>query len=80
MDNLMMNNLLGNETKSLGLIPMVVEQTARGDQVTALSLQTAEMMSDLLRLYRRHGFLLTRKALPTHGRDNHLRVHMLKRL
>ena len=57
-----------------------IDQTARGEQVTALSLQTAEMMSDLVRLYRRHGFLLTRKALPTHGRDNHLRVHMLKRL
>ena len=57
-----------------------IEQTARGDQVKTLSLQTAEMMSDLLRLYHRHGFLVTRKAHPTHGRDNHLRVHMMKRL
>lgn len=32
MNNLTMNNLLGNETKNLGLIPMVVEQTARGER------------------------------------------------
>ncbi len=57
-----------------------IEQTARSDQVKALSLRTAEMMSDLLRLYYRHGFLETRKALPTHGKDNHLRVHMMKQL
>ena len=55
-----------------------IEQTARRDQVTALSLHTAEIMSDLLRLYSRHGFLETRRALPTHGDDNHLRVHMTK--
>lgn len=57
-----------------------IEQTARGDQVKALSLQTAEMMPDLLRLYYRHGFLETRKALPGHGKDNHLRVYMMKKL
>jgi GNAT superfamily N-acetyltransferase len=57
-----------------------IEQTARHDQVKALSLQTAEMMSDLLRLYNQHGFLETRKALPTHGDDTHLRVHMKKLL
>ena len=32
MNNLTMNNLLGNETKNLGLIPMVVEQTAKGER------------------------------------------------
>jgi GNAT superfamily N-acetyltransferase len=57
-----------------------IEQTARSDQVKALSLQTPEMMPDLLRFYYRHGFLETRKALPTHGKDNHLRVHMMKQL
>ncbi len=55
-----------------------IEQTARHDQVKALSLQTAEMMSDLLRLYSQHGFLETRRALPAHGDDKHLRVHMKK--
>ncbi len=57
-----------------------IEQTARHDHVKALSLQTAEMMSDLLRLYNQHGFLETRKTLPAHGDDKHLRVHMKKLL
>ena len=57
-----------------------IEQTARSEQVKAISLQTAEMMTDLLRLYARHGFRETRKALPAHGDDEHLRVHMEKRL
>jgi len=57
-----------------------IEQIARYDQMKALSLQTAEMMSDLLRLYSQHGFLETRRALPAHGDDKHLRVHMKKLL
>ena len=57
-----------------------IEQTARHDQMKALSLLTAEMMCGLLRLYTRHGFLVTRKALPAHGGDEHLRVHMKKLL
>lgn len=57
-----------------------IEQAARNDQVEAISLQTAEMMSGLLHLYRRHGFLETRRALPAHGGDDYLRVHMTKRL
>ena len=57
-----------------------IEQTARRQRVKVLSLQTAEMMSGQLRLYARHGFRITRKALPTHGKDEHLRVHMIKRL
>jgi hypothetical protein len=48
--------------------------------VKSVSLQTAEMMSDLLRLYSRHGYLETRRALPAHGDDRHLRVHMKKLL
>ncbi len=47
---------------------------------SASSPQAAEMMSDLLRLYYHHGFLETRKALPTHGKDNHVRVYMMKQL
>jgi len=57
-----------------------IEHTARSEQVTVLSLQTAEMMTDLLRLYTRHGFIETHKALPEHGDDEYLRVHMKKRL
>ena len=57
-----------------------IEQTARHDQVKALSLQTPEMRSDLLRLYNQHGFMETRRALPAHGDDKHLRVHMKKLL
>ena len=55
-----------------------IEQTARRDQVKMLSLHTAEMMSDLLRLYTRHGFLEIQRSLPEHGEDKHLRVHMKK--
>jgi len=57
-----------------------IEQTARSEQVKVISLQTAEMMADLLRFYARHGFYEIRKALPAHGEDDHLRVHMEKRL
>ncbi len=57
-----------------------IEQTARRDQLKALTLFTAEMMSDVVRLYDRHGFLVVRKALPAHGRDEHLRVHLKKLL
>ena len=37
-------------------------------------------MTDLLRLYRRHGFKVVRKSLPKHGRDDHIRVFMHKAL
>ncbi len=55
-----------------------IEQTARRDGAKALSLQTAEIMPDLLRLYARHGFEETRRELPDHGDDDYLRVHMTK--
>ncbi len=57
-----------------------IEQMARREQVKVLTLQTAEVMTHLLRLYTRHGFQITRKALPEHGDDEYLRVHMSKRL
>ncbi len=57
-----------------------IEQIARHDQIKALTLFTAEMMSDVVRLYDRHGFLVVRKALPAHGRDEHIRVYMKKLL
>ncbi len=57
-----------------------IEQTARRERMKALSLLTPEIMPGLVRLYTRHGFVETRKALPAHGGDEHLRVHMKKLL
>ena len=57
-----------------------LEQVAIGDGVTALVLQTAEMMDHLLRLYARHGFVETSRMLPEHGDDTFKRVHMRKQL
>lgn len=57
-----------------------IELTARHDKLKSLGLNTAEIMPDLIRLYTRHGFVETRRALPDHGGDQHLRVHMKKLL
>ena len=38
------------------------------------------MMGDLLRLYHRHGFVITAEGPPVHGKDKHPRVYMEKRL
>lgn len=57
-----------------------IAETARKENAKIMQLQTAEMMGDLLRLYQRHGFVETHKALPAHGEDKHLRVHMEKRI
>jgi GNAT superfamily N-acetyltransferase len=51
---------------------------ARGDRT--LSLETAEMMEHLIRLYRRHGFEIVGRGPPAHGKDAHTRVHMVKTL
>ncbi len=48
--------------------------------VATLRLDTVEFMSDLLRLYRRHGFEVAEKGLPKHGRDNFMRVFMRKNI
>ena len=46
-----------------------------------MSLQTAEMMAHLLRLYGRHGFeILASRGPPDHGKDPHTRVTMVKSL
>lgn len=55
-----------------------VAETARVRGVRTLSLTTAEMMEDRIRLYRRHGFEIVRRGLPDHGMDAHMRVHMEK--
>jgi hypothetical protein len=43
-----------------------------------LSLETAEMAEGNIRLYRRHGFEIVGRGLPSHGQDAHMRVHMAK--
>jgi ribosomal protein S18 acetylase RimI-like enzyme len=53
-----------------------VAEIARSRGVRTLSLITAEMMEDRIRLYRRHGFEIVRRGLPEHGKDAHMRVHM----
>jgi len=53
-----------------------VAEIARSRGLQTLSLTTAEMMEDRIRLYRRHGFEIVRRGLPEHGKDAHMRVHM----
>ena len=53
-----------------------VAEIARSWGLKTLSLTTAEMMEDRIRLYRRHGFEIVRRGLPEHGKDAHMRVHM----
>ncbi len=55
-----------------------VAEIARTRGLETLSLTTAEMMEDRIRLYRRHGFEIVRRGLPDHGKDAHMRVHMEK--
>lgn len=57
-----------------------VESSARSRGIKALSLDTAEVMDDLLRLYDRCGFKEIRRGLPSHGKDKHIRVFMRKEL
>jgi ribosomal protein S18 acetylase RimI-like enzyme len=53
-----------------------VAEIARAKGVRTLSLNTAEMMEDRVRLYGRHGFMIVRRAPPDHGKDAHIRVYM----
>jgi GNAT superfamily N-acetyltransferase len=55
-----------------------LEQQAITEGFTTLSLDTAMMMDDLLRFYRRAGFEIVRTGPPKHGRDSHLRVYLSK--
>jgi ribosomal protein S18 acetylase RimI-like enzyme len=57
-----------------------IAEIARARGVATLSLNTAEMMEDRVRLYRRHGFAIVRRGPPDHGRDGHVRVYMERRL
>jgi ribosomal protein S18 acetylase RimI-like enzyme len=57
-----------------------LEEVARSGGLSGMSLETAEMMDHLVRLYRRNGFEIVGRGLPSHGKDSHMRVHMAKRL
>ena len=57
-----------------------VEAVARRRGTRTLTLNTAEMMEDRVRLYSRHGFRIVRRGPPEHGRDAHGRVYMEKPL
>lgn len=55
-----------------------LEEIARSDGLKGLSLETAEMAEGNIRLYRRHGFEIVGRGPPAHGKDPHVRVHMVK--
>jgi ribosomal protein S18 acetylase RimI-like enzyme len=55
-----------------------IEQIARARGTRTLSLNTAEIMTDRVRLYSRHGFQIVRRGPPDHGKDAHVRVYMEK--
>lgn len=57
-----------------------IEPVARARGARTLSLMTAEMMQDRVRLYSRHGFRVVRRGPPEHGKDSHVRVYMEKAL
>ena len=57
-----------------------IEKIARARRTRTLSLNTAEMMEDRVRLYSRHGFKIVRRGPPDHGKDTHVRVYMVKEL
>ena len=55
-----------------------IEEIARSSGLKGLSLETAEMAEGNIRLYRRHGFEIVSRGLPSHGKDAHMRVYMAK--
>jgi GNAT superfamily N-acetyltransferase len=57
-----------------------IEPIARARGLRTLSLNTAEMKEDRVRLYSRHGFRIVRRGPPDHGKDVHVRVYMVKEL
>jgi ribosomal protein S18 acetylase RimI-like enzyme len=57
-----------------------VESIARARGVQTLTLVTAEMMEDRVRLYSRHGFRIARRGPQAEGKDPHVRVYMRKEL
>jgi ribosomal protein S18 acetylase RimI-like enzyme len=55
-----------------------LEEIARANGLKGLSLMTAEMAEGNIRLYRRHGFEIVSRRPPSHGKDPHIRVYMVK--
>ena len=55
-----------------------IEEIARSSGLKGLTLETAEMAEGNIRLYRRHGFEIVGRGLPSHGKDAHMRVYMAK--
>jgi len=55
-----------------------IEEVARSLGARGMTLETAEMAEGNIRLYRRHGFEIVRRGLPSHGLDAHMRVFMAK--
>lgn len=57
-----------------------IEEIASSRGIKKLTLDTAIMRSDLIRLYERHGFRVLKEGLPKHMKDNHVRAFMEKSL
>jgi ribosomal protein S18 acetylase RimI-like enzyme len=55
-----------------------MDEVARARSLGGLSLMTAEMAADNIRLYQRHGFEIVSRGPPDHGLDPHTRVYMVK--
>ncbi len=69
----------GNQGKGIGsALIQRIERDAISEGAGELELDTAEIMTDLLRLYGRLGFTTIRKGPPKHGRDRFTRVFMQK--
>jgi ribosomal protein S18 acetylase RimI-like enzyme len=57
-----------------------IEEIASSRGIKKLTLDTAKMRADLIKLYERHGFRVFNECQPKHGKDNHVRVFMEKSL
>ena len=55
-----------------------IEANGRNGHIEELTLETAEMMSGLVRLYERHGFRTVRRGPARHDLDRHPRLYMMK--
>lgn len=68
----MQGNGLGSQ-----MLNAIVE-LARRNGIETLTLDTAKMMTDLVRLYEKHGFRVVKEGKPNHNKDDHIRVFMEK--
>ena len=63
-----------------GWIISQAEELAKRLGANAMTMFTAEIISDLLRFYSRHGFVETERGPPPHGKDKNVRVFFRKDL